>query len=188
MERIVNWSKALNENNVTSRLIMPQYEDIWNDPRCPKAMKNMGRHMCSNCGGKQMKLISCSKCLVARYCSKHCQETHWHKHHKSCCKYMKKSCISELSRQVLFAFKIHTQDSDMPSMWSNVQGHIYKYLFSDTNENGVNVYILETRKFTEFSQDLKIFDDEWMDEHRSLLENGNNILYGDELPVVIMKH
>ena len=42
------------------------------------------REPCLNCGKSNPKMNVCSKCKVAKYCSKECQKSHW-KQHKSTC-------------------------------------------------------------------------------------------------------
>ena len=50
--------------------------------------------VCSNCELFNWKqpdpktLRKCTRCHVVAYCGKECQEEHWHKVHKSQCKYV----------------------------------------------------------------------------------------------------
>ena len=41
--------------------------------------------LCFNCGKGAKTLLKCTKCLVAKYCSKACQEEDWKKIHKKTC-------------------------------------------------------------------------------------------------------
>ena len=46
--------------------------------------KKLGK--CRNCRQrkKEIKLYLCTKCLNAKYCSKHCQKIHWKRHRRKC--------------------------------------------------------------------------------------------------------
>lgn len=44
---------------------------------------------CARCGVRDVKLLKCSRCFSARYCSKDCQVAHWPEH-KAVCKKMAK--------------------------------------------------------------------------------------------------
>lgn len=39
---------------------------------------------CAHCGGKNARLLTCSQCHVARYCSRECQTQHWSAHKPTC--------------------------------------------------------------------------------------------------------
>lgn len=46
-----------------------------------------GKKGCWNCGRQEVKLLKCSKCMIAEYCSKDCQRIDWKENgHKMACK------------------------------------------------------------------------------------------------------
>eukprot|EP01045_Picozoa_sp_COSAG04_P020749 COSAG04_NODE_2160_length_4654_cov_1.775631_3_plen_725_part_00 len=45
-----------------------------------------GSKCCAECGNREAKLLSCSRCGCANYCSRECQTTHFKKVHKKECK------------------------------------------------------------------------------------------------------
>ena len=57
---------------------------------------------CSHYGWKQPEdkstILQCVRCKVVYYCSRQCQEEHWHKLHKHHCKYLAKAKVMPLAR------------------------------------------------------------------------------------------
>lgn len=51
-----------------------------------QAAKNK-KKKCDNCGAEAHKLMQCSRCQLARYCSKKCQQKHWKEHKATCDQY-----------------------------------------------------------------------------------------------------
>ena len=86
----------------------------WQTPRPPghEAMQSLPRQMvelpfgkncCHTCGVvvESGKCRTCGTCRCARYCSRHCQETHWPEHKKVCMKMLKRSNTFRLVQTTL---------------------------------------------------------------------------------------
>uniref|UniRef100_A0AC34G0E5 MYND-type domain-containing protein n=1 Tax=Panagrolaimus sp. ES5 TaxID=591445 RepID=A0AC34G0E5_9BILA len=75
--------QGIHENSLI-RVESPTYITIDN---------NSAENKCSCCG-KEAELKACSKCFLAKYCSKACQKCDWHEfNHKDVCKYLRKFAI-----------------------------------------------------------------------------------------------
>ena len=76
-------SLSLRQQTNMSQLLAAMGRNTKKELPCPKIVIPKSAK-CSNCKGREQKMMACGQCKQAFYCSKECQKKDWKQHKKSC--------------------------------------------------------------------------------------------------------